>query len=37
MQEVFKVENGVLLSFSGEQHNVIVPEGVKVIGKEVFK
>lgn len=37
MQEVFKVENGVLLSFSGEQHSVIVPEGVKVIGKEVFK
>ena len=37
MQEEFKVENGVLLSFSGEQHSVIVPEGVTVIGKEVFK
>lgn len=37
MQEDFKIENGVLLSFSGEEHIVTVPDEVKVIGKEVFK
>lgn len=37
MHEDFNIENGVLISFSGEEHSVVIPQGVKVIGKEVFK
>jgi len=33
----FTIENGVLLSFTGEEHSVVIPDGVKAIGKEVFK
>ena len=37
MQDVFKIEEGVLVSFTGEEHSVTVPEGVTAIGREVFK
>ncbi|SDB48629.1 Leucine rich repeat-containing protein [Ruminococcaceae bacterium FB2012] len=37
MQDRFIIENGTLVSFKGEEHSVIIPEGVKVIGKEVFR
>lgn len=37
MQDVFNIEDGVLVSFTGEEHNVTVPAGVRVIGREVFK
>ena len=37
MQEDFKIENGTLVSFTGEEHSVAVPEGVKVIGREAFR
>ena len=37
MQDRFIIENGTLVSFKGEEHSVIIPEGVKIIGKEVFR
>ena len=37
MQEAFKVENGFLISYTGDAHSIVIPEGVRVIGKEVFK
>lgn len=37
MQEEFRVENGVLTGYSGEAHSIVIPDGVSVLGKEVFK
>ena len=37
MQDDFRTENGVLLSFTGNEHSVVVPEGVKIIGNEAFR
>ena len=37
MTENFTIENGVLLSFSGEEHSIVIPDGVFAIGNGVFK
>ena len=37
MHEDFVIENGTLIRFLGESHEITVPDSVKVIGKEVFK
>ncbi len=37
MDEGFVIENGVLLRYTGEAHSIKVPDGVRAIGKEVFK
>ncbi|MBR4555647.1 MAG: leucine-rich repeat protein [Ruminococcus sp.] len=37
MQEKFDIKDGVLLSFSGEEHSIVIPEGVRTIGKEAFR
>ncbi len=33
----FTIENGVLLGFCGEEHSIVIPDGVRVIGREIFK
>ena len=35
-EAVFEIENGVLLKFNGTQADVVVPEGVSVIGSSAF-
>ncbi len=37
MPEIFEIENGTLIEYNGEAHSIVIPESVKVIGKEVFK
>lgn len=37
MSEIFEIENGVLTKYSGGSHSIVIPKGVGVIGKEVFK
>ncbi len=37
MAEEYQIENGVLLRYSGESHSLVIPAGVRVIGKDVFK
>ena len=37
MQNGFVTENGILISFGGEEHSVTVPDGVRVIGREAFR
>ena len=37
MQEKFTVEGGVLKAFGGDEHSVVIPEGVKAIGSHAFK
>lgn len=33
----FEIEDGVLVAYNGEGGDVVIPDGVTVIGKEVFK
>lgn len=37
MTEIFKIENETLIKYSGESHSIVIPNGVKIIGREVFK
>ncbi len=37
MNEDFIIENGVLIRYTGGAHSIAVPNGVRIIGKEVFK
>ena len=37
MQDGFQIENGVLLSYTGDAHSIVIPQGVRVIGSGVFK
>lgn len=36
IKEKFEIENGTLLSYTGEEENVIIPNGVITIGKTAF-
>ena len=37
MPAKFEIENGTLLRYNGEEHSIVIPEGVRAIGKGVFK
>ena len=37
MTEEFRIENGVLTGYSGDAHSIVIPAGVRVIGKGAFK
>lgn len=37
MPEDFRIENGILTGYSGDAHSIVIPAGVRVIGKRVFK
>ena len=37
MREDLIIENGVLVSYTGEEHSVTVPEGITAIGEGAFK
>ncbi len=36
-EDIFKIENGVLEAFTGEDPEIVIPEGVHTIGDGVFK
>ena len=36
-EEDYVIENGVLLEYKGEGGDIVIPEGVTKIGKEVFQ
>ena len=35
--EDFIIRKGVLVKYTGHDHNVVIPEGVTEIGKEAFE
>lgn len=37
MNDEFISENGVLTAYTGESHNIVIPENIHTIGKNVFK
>ena len=37
MQTGFETENGVLVRYTGDAHSIVIPEGVRVIGRGIFK
>ena len=37
MQDIFEIENGMLVGYHGEGGDVIIPDGVTAIGMSVFE